>query len=286
MSVAKKNSDRIRKLVECSVMIALATALSFFKLIGMPYGGSVTFASMLPVIIISYRNGLGWGLGSGVAYAFIQQMLGLNNLSYFTTWQSVVAVVALDYAVAFAILGLGGIFRGKLKRQSIELALGTLVVCAVRYACHVISGATVWAGISIPTAAALIYSLGYNATYMIPETVIAVAVAYYVGSMIDLRSEKLTRLPTTTWEGKAKLPLGCVILRIVAATAVLGAVIFDFSAIFSHLQDAETGAFTFADLPNVAWGWIIAVSLIAATLALISAVVCRIARKRNSGSDA
>ncbi len=286
MSVAKKNSDRIRKLVECSVMIALATALSSFKLISMPYGGAVTFASMLPVIIISYRNGLGWGLGSGVAYAFIQQMLGLNNLSYFTSWQSVVAVVALDYAVAFAILGLGGIFCGKLKRQNIELALGTLAVCAVRYACHVISGATVWAGISIPTAAALIYSLGYNATYMIPETVIAVAVAYYVGSMIDLRSEKLTRLPTTPWEGKAKLPLGCVILRIVAATAVLGAVIFDFSAIFSHLQDAETGAFTFADLPNVAWGWIIAVSLIAAILALISAVVCRNARKRNSGSDA
>ncbi|MGN1206732.1 MAG: energy-coupled thiamine transporter ThiT, partial [Eubacteriales bacterium] len=58
-----------RKLVESALMIALATVLSLLKLADLPYGGSVTLASMLPIILISYRNGLGWGLGTGLAYA-------------------------------------------------------------------------------------------------------------------------------------------------------------------------------------------------------------------------
>ena len=187
-------------------MIALASALSFFPILKMPYGGSVTFASMLPIILIAYRNGIGWGLGSGFAFAFIQQMLGLDNLSYVSTWQSVLAVIILDYALAFVVLGLGGIFRGKLKNQSVEMVLGTVFVCAIRYLCHVISGATVWAGISIPTKAALIYSIGYNATYMIPEVIVTAVVAYYVASMIDFRKEKIGMISASN--EKIKLPTG------------------------------------------------------------------------------
>ena len=63
-----KSSQTTRKLIEGSMMIALATVLSIFKLVEMPYGGSVTLASMLPVIIFAYRHGILWGLGAGFAH--------------------------------------------------------------------------------------------------------------------------------------------------------------------------------------------------------------------------
>ena len=60
------------------------------------------------------------------------------------------------------------------KNQTASIISGTAFVCFLRYVCHVISGCTVWAGLSIPDSAAFVYSLGYNATYMIPETIITI----------------------------------------------------------------------------------------------------------------
>ena len=277
-----KGKNRVRKLVECAVMIALASALSFFPILKMPYGGSVTFASMLPIILIAYRNGIGWGLGSGFAFAFIQQMLGLDNLSYVSTWQSVLAVIILDYALAFVVLGLGGIFRGKLKNQSVEMVLGTVFVCAIRYLCHVISGATVWAGISIPTKAALIYSIGYNATYMIPEVIVTAVVAYYVASMIDFRKEKIGMISASN--EKIKLPTSCKVLRIVSTTVAVAATVFDAVAIFSHIQDGDSGEFTFAHMGEVAWTPVIIVSAVAAVILVASCIAISVIKKNaNSG---
>ena len=277
-----KGKNRVRKLVECAVMIALASALSFFPILKMPYGGSVTLASMLPIILIAYRNGIGWGLGSGFAFAFIQQMLGLDNLSYVSTWQSVLAVIILDYALAFVVLGLGGIFRGKLKNQSAEMVLGTVFVCALRYLCHVISGATVWAGISIPTKAALIYSIGYNATYMLPEVIVTAVVAYYVASMIDFRKEKIGRISAS--DEKIKLPTSCKVLRIVSTTVAVAATVFDAVAIFSHIQDGDSGEFTFAHMGEVAWTPVIIVSAVAAVILVASCIAISVIKKNaNSG---
>ena len=94
--------ERNRKLVESALLVAIATVLSMVKLVELPYGGSITLASMLPIVLIAYRSGILWGLGSGFVYGVIQQLLGLKNLSYFTTWQSILAIILLDYLVAFA----------------------------------------------------------------------------------------------------------------------------------------------------------------------------------------
>ena len=229
-----KSTLRTKKLVECALLVAIGTVLSLFSVAQMPYGGSVTVASMLPVILIAYRHGLGWGLGSGAVYAVVQQLLGLNNLSYFTTWQSVLAVILLDYIVAFTVAGLGGIFRRSVKQQNLALVFGALLVSVLRYACHVIAGATVWAGLSIPTEAALIYSFGYNATYMIPETVVLVLAAYYLGSLLDFRREMPVRLPQArTGSGVADM------LAALAGLFCIGALAADVVLIFSHLQNAD-----------------------------------------------
>ena len=229
-----KSTVRTKKLVECALLVAVGTVLSLFSVVQMPYGGSVTLASMLPVILIAYRHGLGWGLGSGAVYAVVQQLLGLKNLSYFTTWQSIVAVILLDYVIAFVVTGLGGVFRRVVKQQNLALVYGSILVGVLRYVCHVISGATVWAGLSIPTEAALIYSLGYNATYMIPETVVLVLAAYYLGSLLDFRREQPVRLPSATTGNRV-----ADLLAALAGLLAVGAVSADVALIFSHIQNAD-----------------------------------------------
>ncbi len=232
-----KNTNT-RKLVESALMVAVATVLSLFKLAELPYGGSITLASMLPVIIIAYRNGLGWGLGTGVVYAALQQVLGLKTLSYVTTPGSVIAVIMLDYIVAFTVCGLGGVFRGVVKKQNAALSLGAALACVLRYACHVISGATVWAGLSIPTTAALAYSFVYNATYMIPETIVTVLAAYYIASLLDLTRDIPVRLKHEKSASGAPMWLG-----IGAVSLILAALIYDVVAVFSHMQNPDSGEF-------------------------------------------
>ena len=144
-------NTKVKALVESAILIAIATVLSLIKIIDLPYGGSVTIASMFPIAIISYRHGIKRGCAAGIVYGVIQQLTGLNTLSYFTSWQSIVAIIMIDYIIAFAVSGLGGIFRKIVKKQSTALVLGVLLVGILRYACHVITGATVWASVSIPT---------------------------------------------------------------------------------------------------------------------------------------
>ncbi len=250
-------NNKTRALAESAILIAFGVILSMVKLFDLPYGGSVTIASMFPVIVISYRWGLSYGLVSGMIFGVIQQLLGLNTLSWVTTWQSILAVILLDYVVAFLVCGLGGIFRKPVKNQAAALALGSILVCLLRYACHVVSGATVWAGISIPTAAALTYSFIYNATYMLPEMIITVLVAIYIGSTVDLRAVQPARLRKEQAGGFEASLLGAA-----SGLVVIGGLIVDTSLIFSQLQDAETGEFNFAQIANVEWASLIIVSAI------------------------
>lgn len=258
-------------LVESAVMIALATVLSLIRIVDLPYGGSVTIASMLPVMIIGYRHGALWGLGSGLVYGIIQQLLGLKNLSYFTTWQSILAIILLDYLIAFAVCGLAGVTRRAPKDQALGLSAGALIACLLRYLCHVISGATVWAGLSIPTQAALGYSLIYNATYMVPETIITVVAAYYLGSVLDFRAAVPTRISAPDRSKLASL------LSAVSGLVLCAAVFFDVAAIFAHLQDPETGSFTVTQIGNVNW---IAVAVVSAVAVVVAVVLTVIGKKK------
>ena len=143
-----KTKRGLLTLTECSLMIALSTVLSVFPLFEMPYGGSITLASFVPIVIAAYRHGAKYGLGTAAAASLMQMLLGMKNFSYFTTWQSIVAIALFDYVIAFTIFGLAGCFRRMLKNQSLAVVTGALFASVIRYICHVISGATVWAGIS------------------------------------------------------------------------------------------------------------------------------------------
>ena len=272
--IRMKSQKTTRALVESAMMVALATVLSLLKIIELPYGGSVTVGSMLPMIILAYRYGLGWGFGAGFVYAALQQLLGLNNLSYVTGWQSVIAVILLDYVIAFAVVGLGGIFRRIVKKQAAALMLGGILASVLRYVCHVISGCTVWAGLSIPDSAAFIYSLSYNLTYMLPEAIILSALAYYLGGIIDFTKETPTRAITPTSEGDGSLVF-------LAGLAYLLGGIVDISLIVPKLQDPDSGEFTFAFIGEVEWVAVIIATALAVILGTALIVYVKKIKKRS-----
>ena len=85
-----------------------------------------------------------------------------------TSTRALIAVAVFDFLLAFMAMGLGGVFRKVISSQSGALAAGAVLACFIRYLCHTGVGATVWADISIPAHDALIYSIVYNASYMVP----------------------------------------------------------------------------------------------------------------------
>ena len=148
---------------------------------------------MLPIIIIAYRYGTGWGVFTGGVYGLFQMLLGMNNLRYGTSFWSVLCIILFDYILAFGVLGLGGIFRKTFRNQGLALAAGSLLVSVLRYACHFVSGWAVW-GIWAPEGMpAWLYSLGYNASYMVPEAIITILGAVLISLFLDFSSTDITR---------------------------------------------------------------------------------------------
>ena len=266
----EKKSKPIVRITESAMMIAIATLLSMAKLLDMPYGGSVTMASMLPLVIVAYRHGTGWGLLTGLAYGAVQLALGSKNIGYLPVrdFVSVTTLILSDYLVAFAVLGFGGIFRKACKRQATALAMGSVLVALLRYLCHVVSGWTVWAQFDL-TRAGLFYSLSYNATYMIPEMLILVVAAIFLGNALDFRSDSLRAMPK---EEQSSASAG---LLMAALALIAFGLSFAVVQIFSKMQNAETGEFTTAGLGEVNWLLVCVVSL----LCFVAAAGLLIARK-------
>ena len=161
----------LRMLCEGAVMLALAQILSYVKLAEAPNGGSVT-AAMFPIFLFAIRWGLGPGLSVGFLFGLLQLMF---DGAYAWGWQSML----LDYLVAFTPLGLAGLFRGK----KYGIFPGILLGCVGRFIIHYISGVTVYK-ILAPTqfmnwtfTSPSLYSLVYNGSYMLPNTVISLVLA-------------------------------------------------------------------------------------------------------------
>lgn len=191
MNQTKKK--RLLMISESAIMLALATALSLIAFAPWPAGGSVTVFSMLPILIIAYRYGMKWGLLVGSVYGLIQMMLGMSALSYATNAWAAICIILFDYAVAFGVLGFGGLFR-KLNNQAIGFSLGVIVACVLRFLCHFLTGITVWADYADGIWPVVIYSLTYNGSYMLPELVITTVVGALLMSFLDFKDEKLKPL--------------------------------------------------------------------------------------------
>ena len=260
--------QKMLRLVESGLMLALATILSMVKVLDLPYGGSITAFSALPILLVGYRHGAAHGLITAFAYSLMQLILGANTLSYATSVGAAVAIVILDYLLAFTVLGLGGIFRKKLPHQGSALVLGAVVTGGMRYVLHVIAGCTVWAGLSIPDTAALVYSLAYNATYMIPEVAVTAIGAWYLSRAVNLQETTLSRAPQVQTESRPAFVMG-----LLSGAALLATAVWDVVEIFRPLQDPETGDFIIQNLALVNWPLVLIVTVTGGVVWLVFTII-------------
>ena len=202
-------ASKTKRLTESAMLLSVAIVLELVSKMfipELPFGGQVTLVSMLPVVLISYRHGVKWGLVSGAAYAMIEMAIGAKTVTaafqpgYFgegTLILNAFVMCLLDYLVAFTVLGLGGLFRDRIENRGRALCCGALVALGCRYVAHIFSGYILFAGWAewfftqdgfpawgaglvaslSPAALGMLYSIVYNGMYMIPEMILTVAAA-------------------------------------------------------------------------------------------------------------
>ena len=181
------NKKTVRMLAEGGICLAMSIALSYLKIPVAALGGSIDFV-MIPLIIFACRWGMGWGIGLGFAFGTLKFFLAGGAA---VNWQSML----LDYSVAYAFVG----FAGLAKNWKWGLPIGALIGCVARFAIHFLSGVTIYAeyaestadffGAAIGTPGAVLYSLVYNAAYMLPNTVIAI----FVCALLAVPLQKLKK---------------------------------------------------------------------------------------------
>ncbi|MGR6857801.1 energy-coupled thiamine transporter ThiT [Bacillus halotolerans] len=172
-------SRQLVRLIEIAIMTAAAVILDIVSgmFLRMPQGGSVSIM-MIPIFLISFRWGVKAGLTTGLLTGLVQIAIGNLFLQH-------PVQLLLDYIAAFAAVGISGFFASAVRKSALSRAKGKLIVsiiCAVfigsflRYAAHVISGAVFFGSFAPKGTPVWLYSLTYNATYMIPSFIICAIV--------------------------------------------------------------------------------------------------------------
>lgn len=183
-------------LVEGAVMAALATVLSFIRVFKLPWGGSITLLSMLPIVLFSIRRGVGAGLMVSFAYSLIQFAQGIMDglFGWGLTPGMLIACIFLDYLGAFTVLGIAGLFR---KKELPGWIGGITLAVGLRFVLHFLSGVVIWKSFGelwngFSTENTFLYSFLYNGCYMLPELIFTLAGAVALLRMPQTRRFLLT----------------------------------------------------------------------------------------------
>lgn len=177
-----------RALTYAAVCIAASFALSYVKFFSLPQGGSITFASMLPLALYSYMFGLRRGVVAGLVYGLLQFV---QSPQYYEPMQAL-----LDYPIAFAAIGVAGIGR-KMKflggKTVAEFCVGATIAVSLRYVAHFLSGYFVfnsWAAYWGEWYAAhpFVYSAVYN-LFLFVELAVLLVIA-----VVLLQSKSVKRM--------------------------------------------------------------------------------------------
>ncbi|HVP24173.1 MAG TPA: energy-coupled thiamine transporter ThiT [Conexivisphaerales archaeon] len=153
--------SRTAVLAETLSMVALSAALSTVILFTFPQGGSITLASMVPIFVLSLRRGAKVGIFAGAC-------LGIIVLVITPFYYNPIEFL-LDYPLAFGALGLCGLFK---KRPVVGVGVGIFA----RFLCHFTAGVLFFCGYNTTSMICPVYSVVYNASYLIPEFFISAAV--------------------------------------------------------------------------------------------------------------
>ena len=161
--------SKTRMIAEAGVAIAIAQVLSFITLFHMPQGGSIKAASLVPLMIFAYRWGGTRGILAGVVYGVLHFLLGFKSSIHYLS-------IILDYLVAYGTIGVCGYFKDNIT----GLVSGSIVAIALRWFASVTSGAVVFASYAPQGQNPWIYSMIYNASYMVPDGILNIIVLLFV----------------------------------------------------------------------------------------------------------
>ena len=161
-------------LVEIAIFAGLGLVLDNLSF-SMPQGGSASFV-MLPIVLMAVR----WGLKGGLTTGFLIGILQIALAPKIYHW----AQGLIDYGVAFTVVGFAALFTKPLlhktkltkKQMIVWVTIATIFGGVLRYAAHTVAGAIFfaeYAGDQNPW----IYSIAYNATYMIPAIIMTAVAA-------------------------------------------------------------------------------------------------------------
>ncbi len=154
---------QVKQLTFSAMAVTLGIVTSFIKFAHLPFGGSITLFSMFFVCLIGYMYGTKAGIMTGIAYGLLQLIVDPMIMHP--------VQVLLDYPLAFGFLGATGVFS----KAKNGLLKGYVFGVFGRYLCHVISGVIFFWMYAPEGMNTVVYSFGYNATYILPETIATVA---------------------------------------------------------------------------------------------------------------
>src|SRR6056297_961972 len=173
-----QNKFSTRMLAEIGVAVALAVVVNFLKLWRMPQGGSVSL-EMLPILVIAFRWGLGAGIFGGLAYGLLQLMFGAYVIHPIQ--------LIMDYPLPYMVLGVAGMFKIRKDDiiQPLKMFWAVVVASTLRLIVHILSGVIFFSSYAPEGQNVWVYSTVYNATFLIPTTIVTYIVLIIVMKALE-----------------------------------------------------------------------------------------------------
>ena len=185
--------SKTKKLTTSALLVAMSAVLTFIsKVIPAPWfqGGAVTLGSMVPIIAIAIMFGTKWGIVSGLVYSVLNILIMGFYPPPTQTFLNFAAVVLLDYAVAFGVLGLAGTFYKLLGKKVWAIPISGAIVTTLRYISHIVSGILIWGVYAEEGQSVLAYAVLYNGSFMIPEIIITTVVLALLSAFLQKQIRK------------------------------------------------------------------------------------------------
>ncbi len=160
-------------LAEIIVFAALSAVLYIIRPFTLPYGGSITLGSMVPVMWLSMRRGVHVGIIAGAIFGLAALLIDVMLLPYSPITNPM--QVFLEYPIAFGALGLAGILH---RRSTIFAAISVGISGLIKFLLHFIAGIIFWAW-TIPEGwDPTLWSAVYNGSFLLPEFIISAIILF------------------------------------------------------------------------------------------------------------
>ncbi|MBM7649278.1 thiamine transporter [Bacillus ectoiniformans] len=157
-----RNKLPLQALMEAAIFASLAFLLDLLPSIKLSPVISISFA-MVPIFYVALRWGVKAGMASGFLWGLLQVILG--DAYILTPVQAFI-----EYFVAFAFIGMAGVFAGKLakaeKKAPVILA-AVFIGSAARYVWHFLAGWIYFGEYAPEGTPAALYSLFVNGITML-----------------------------------------------------------------------------------------------------------------------